>query len=223
VPVITRNKTAFGLLLLLPLPILVLVSAPLAALVSDRQQTLLVNADNSDGTFGDGTSVLRGNVEIRQGTLLVQADQAEVVKAEGKVVEVLLSGQPALLQQEIENEGLVTATAASITYKVATGIVTLTGNADVDHPQYKISGELLVYDMNLQHFQGSGGDNGRIRIELEPEVINQADGPTANAAGASSPDDLAPGATPEAGADNPAEANPEAPEAAADSGSDAAD
>lgn len=187
-----RNSKPLWLFLVLPL----LASGPVAALVSDRQQTLLVNADDSDGTFGDGTSILRGNVEIRQGTLLVKADQAEVIKAEGKVVEVLLSGKPALLQQEIENEGLVTATAASITYKVATGIVTLTGNADVNHPQYKISGELLVYDMNQQHFQGSGGDNGRIRIELEPEVINM------------------PEVRPES--------SPEAPAAAADSGSDAA-
>lgn len=142
------------------------------ALESDRLQPLLINADASDGTLGDGKATLRGNVEIRQGTLLVKADQADVEKAEGKVREVQLVGQPVLLQQEIENEGLVTATANSINYQVATGIVTLTGNADVDHPQYQISGELLVYDMNQQHFQGSGGDNnGRIRIQLEPEVI----------------------------------------------------
>lgn len=142
------------------------------ALESDRQKPLEINADASDGTLGDGRATLRGNVEIRQGTLLVKADQADVEKSEGKVREVLLSGKPVLLQQEIENEGLVKATANSITYQVATGIVTLTGNADVDHPQYQISGELLVYDMNLQHFQGSGGDNnGRIRIQLEPEVI----------------------------------------------------
>lgn len=145
---------------------------PALALESDRQQPLLINADASDGTLGDGRATLRGNVEIRQGTLLVKAEQADVEKSEGKVREVLLTGHPVLLQQEIENQGLVTATANSITYQVATGIVTLTGNADVDHPQYQISGELLVYDMNLQHFQGSGGDNnGRIRIQLEPEVI----------------------------------------------------
>jgi lipopolysaccharide export system protein LptA len=152
---------------------LALVPAAGIALESDRQQPLLVNADASDGTLGDGKAVLRGNVEIRQGTLLVKADQAEVEKAEGKVREVVLSGKPVLLQQEIENEGLVTATANNISYQVATGIVTLTGSADVDHPQYQISGEVLVYDMNLQHFQGSGGDNnGRIRIQLEPEVIS---------------------------------------------------
>ncbi len=152
---------------------LMLPSTVALALKSDRQKPLLINADASDGTLGDGRASLRGNVEIRQGTLLVKADQADVEKADGKVREVLLNGKPALLQQEIENEGLVTATANTIDYQVATGIVTLTGNADVDHPQYRISGNLLVYDMNLQHFQGSGGDsNGRIRIQLEPEVIS---------------------------------------------------
>ena len=55
---------------------------------------------------------------------------------------------------------------------VASGIVTLTGAADVNHPQYHISGEVLEYDMNKQHFRGSGGDsNGRIRIRLDPEVV----------------------------------------------------
>ena len=55
---------------------------------------------------------------------------------------------------------------------MATGIVTLTGTADVLHPQYHISGESLVYDMNVQHFQGSSGDqNGRIQIRLDPELL----------------------------------------------------
>ena len=50
--------------------------------------------------------------------------------------------------------------------------ITLTGAADVNHPQYHISGEVLTYDMNKQHFQGNGGEGkGRIRIELAPEVI----------------------------------------------------
>ena len=142
------------------------------ALESDRQQPLLVDADSTDGTLGDGKSTLRGHVEIRQGTLLVKAEQADVEKVEGRVREVLLTGNPVLLQQEIENQGLVSATALTISYQVATGIVTLTGEADVDHPQYQVSGETLVYDMNKQHFQGSGGDNkGRIRIQLEPEMI----------------------------------------------------
>ena len=158
------------------LAILLAIPPGAFGLESDRQQALLLNADSTDGTLGDGKAVLRGNVEIQQGTMLVKADQAEVEKIEGKVKEVLLTGNPVLLQQEIEQQGLVRATARTITYQVASGIVTLTGNADVDHPQYQISGEVLVYDMNKQHFQGTGGDsNGRIRIQLAPEVINSAD------------------------------------------------
>lgn len=168
-------KTCWLALLLLCCPGL------LSALESDRQQPLLVNADATEGTLGDGLAVLRGKVEIRQGSLLVRADLAEVEKVDGRVRQVVLTGSPVLLQQEIENEGLVTATALNINYQVATGIVTLTGAADVNHPQYQISGEVLTYDMNKQHFQGSGGDgNGRIRIELAPEVVPEIKQPTEN-------------------------------------------
>jgi len=157
--------------------VLFLFAFPTAqALESDRQQQLLINADTTDGTLGDGTAILRGNVEIRQGSLLVKANVAEVEKADGRVRQVILTGTPVLLQQEIEQEGLVKATAKTITYQVATGMVTLTGEADVNHPQYHISGEVLTYDMNQQHFQGSGGNgNGRLRIELAPEVVPDID------------------------------------------------
>jgi len=144
----------------------------LPALESDRQQPLEVNADSTDGSLGDGIATLKGNVEIRQGTMLIRSDIAEVEKVDGRVRKFELNGSPVHLQQEIEEEGLVTAEARKVEYIVATGIVTLTGEADVIHPQYHISGEILEYDMNTQHFQGSGGDsNGRIRIRLEPEVV----------------------------------------------------
>jgi len=152
--------------------LLLLAATPAHALKSDRQQPLDVRADSTDGTLGDGTATLRGNVEIRQGTLLIRADVAAVEKAEGRVRRFELTGNPVHLQQEIEEEGLVSARARKVEYEVASGIVILTGAADVDHPQYQINGEVLRYDMNAQHFQGSGGDgDGRIRIQLDPEVV----------------------------------------------------
>jgi lipopolysaccharide export system protein LptA len=151
---------------------LCVLSTTALALKSDRQQPLEVNADSTDGTLGDGTATLQGHVEIQQGSLLVRADVANVEKTDGRVKRIELTGDPVHLQQDIEEQGQVTAEAKNVVYEVASGIVTLTGAADVVHPQYHISGELLVYDMNLQHFQGSGGDdNGRIRIRLDPEVI----------------------------------------------------
>jgi lipopolysaccharide export system protein LptA len=147
------------------------------ALESDRQQPLEVNANSTDGTLGDGITTLRGDVDIRQGTLHITADEAEVAKVDGRVSSITFRGIPAFLEQEIEEEGLVQATANSINYQVASGLVTLTGKADVKHPQYEISGESLTYDLNVQHFQGSGDESGdnRIHIRLDPEVINEVD------------------------------------------------
>ena len=151
---------------------LLLLSVQLLALESDRKQALEVSADSTEGTLGDGTAVLYGNVVIRQGSMLVKADVAEIEKVDGRVRRVILTGEPVHLEQEIEEEGLVQAEALRIEYEVATGIITLSGAATVNHPQYHVSGEMLKYDMNLQHFQGSGGDgNGRMRIELAPEVV----------------------------------------------------
>ena len=160
---------------------LLLAAGPAMALKSDRQQPLDVKADATDGTLGDGLATLKGNIEIRQGSLLIEADVANVEKVEGRVTHIELTGKPVQLQQEIENEGLVTAQAAQIEYEVASGIVTLTGAADVVHPQYHISGEKLVYDMNLQHFRGAGGDaNGRIQIRLDPEMLPGNEPPPAD-------------------------------------------
>ena len=153
---------------------LLLFTQPLMALESDRQEPLKVNANSTDGTLGDGVTTLRGNVDIRQGTLHITADEAEINKIDGHVTSVTFRGQPAFLEQEIEEQGLVQATAKVIDYQVASGLVTLTGEADVKHPQYKISGDTLTYDLNIQHFQGSSNENGggRIHIQLDPEVVN---------------------------------------------------
>lgn len=166
---------------------LLLISPDLMALESDRQKPLEVNANSTDGTLGDGITTLRGNVDIRQGSLHITADEAEVNKMNGRVTTVTFRGQPAFLEQEIEEQGLVQATANVIEYQVASGLVTLKGNAEVKHPQYQISGDLLTYDLNIQHFKGSsdGNGNGRIHIRLDPEVINK-DG--VNGDGAVEPD-----------------------------------
>ena len=157
---------------------LLCLGTPVMALESDRQESLDISANSTDGTLGDGVTTLRGGVDIRQGTLRITADEAEVEKVDGRVNSVTIRGEPAFLEQEIEEQGLVQATANVIDYQVASGLVTLSGNADVKHPQYQISGELLIYDLNVQHFQGSSDENGngRIHILLDPAVINDESG-----------------------------------------------
>lgn len=156
---------------------LALLAQGAAALESDRLQPLEVSANDTGGSLGDGTTVLRGDVEIRQGTLHVLASEARVEKADGRVHTIILLGTPARLSQEIEEQGLVEAEANRITYQVSAGVVQLNGAADVVHPQYRISGDTLVYNLDTQHFEGAGsadpGEDGRITIQLEPEVASE--------------------------------------------------
>jgi lipopolysaccharide export system protein LptA len=189
-----------GLSALLAL-VFLLLPLTASALETDRQQPLEVNANSTSGTLGDGVTKLSGNISIRQGSLKINADDAEVEKTDGRVSLLTLRGNPARLEQEIEQQGLVEARAKVIVYQVASGLVTLTGDADVKHPQYEISGELLKYDLNAQHFQGDGNGNGRIRIRLEPEVTaggddNPDNGQTSDADESAPPTDV-----PEAGVD----------------------
>lgn len=158
-----------------PMLCLLTFSISAAALEADRQQPLEINANSTDGTLGDGITTMRGDVDIRQGTLRITADEAEVKKADGRVQSVTFRGQPAHLEQEIEDQGLVIATARVIVYQVANGLVTLTGDANVQHPQYQISGDFLTYDLEAQHFEGSSTENGngRIHIRLDPEVLDK--------------------------------------------------
>ena len=161
---------------------LLLAIAPglLPALQSDRQQPLDVKADSTDGTLGDGVTTLRGNVEIRQGSLLIKATVAQVDKADGKVTQVTLRGDAAYLEQEVEEQGLVKAWAERIEYQVANGMVIFSGSAEVRHPQYEVSGDTLRYDLEAQHFEGVGEDSGdgRIRIRLDPEVLEDIPQPS---------------------------------------------
>jgi len=149
------------------------------ALESDRQQPLYLKSQDSGGSFGDGETVFKGRVEIRQGSLLILADEAEALKKDGKVIRVTFTGSPATLEQEIEEQGMVNAQANRITYEVKAGTVELAGAADVTHPQYSISGDVLTYDLDTQHFEGSGSDNGdgRLSIRLEPEVASDLQQP----------------------------------------------
>ncbi len=159
-----------------PVLLVLAVSMSATALETDRQQPLEINASSTDGTLGDGITTMRGDVEIRQGSLHIKADEAEVKKTDGRVQTVTFRGQPAFLEQEIEEQGLVKAYARVIEYQVANGLVTLTGNADVEHPQYRISGDFLTYDLKAQHFKGSSSEdgNGRIHIRLDPEMLENS-------------------------------------------------
>ena len=148
----------------------VLLSGPSLAKNTDRTQPMDISADNSDFELTDsGSSTIKGNVVISQGTLLINADNAVIVRVNGEISKITLSGNPARMQQMNDNGELMKASAKSIVYLISTEQIFLLGNVIIDQTRGSMRGESIRYDTRTGRLH-AGGDGTRIQMRLEPKI-----------------------------------------------------
>ena len=74
---------------------------------TDRNQPTDIVSDSNNCSFADnGKCRFNGNVVITQGTLEIHADTADLIRKDGEIERVLLSGKQATLQGLLEGEVL---------------------------------------------------------------------------------------------------------------------
>lgn len=163
--------------LVLPLLLTALIAAPVMAAQADRDQKISVSADHFESSQQTGLTTLTGNVLIVQGTLKASAGKGVAhADASGNTERIVLSGAPAHLEQRMDDGSLMQAHANTIDYLVNGDTVTLTGNAHVNQPgQGSFDGARLVYNPTTGAISGSGGDQGRVHLTLEPRKNASAD------------------------------------------------
>lgn len=143
------------------------------ALPSDRAEVLIFEANSVTANEADELTTLTGDVLLQQGTLEITAAVARLYGPVAALERLVVEGNPASLQQQIEAEpGLLTATAERIEYHLDTRTIELTGNAEVDQGNRHLSGEHITYDLVSGRVVGEGGD-GRVRIRIDPETEAQ--------------------------------------------------
>ena len=148
----------------------VLLSGPSLAKNTDRTQPMDISADNSDFELTDsGSSTIKGNVVISQGTLLINADNAVIVRVNGEISKVTLSGNPARMQQMNDNGELMKASAKSIVYLISTEHISLLGNVTIDPPHGSMRGGAYRNNTKTGRLH-AGGDGTRIQMRLEPKI-----------------------------------------------------
>lgn len=150
-----------------------LVSAPAAALQSDRQQEVLVEADSSIATVddsGSGDVILSGNVTIDQGSLKIQSATGTVKRKNGEIRSALLTGSPVQIRQTLDNGSQMQARARQIDYDLVDDVVLLTGDVVVVQPQGELRGERVRYDLKTGRMEGGGNGGGRIKMRLQPRT-----------------------------------------------------
>jgi lipopolysaccharide export system protein LptA len=149
-----------------------LAAQPALARKSDRQQEMHVAAKHFDGfQKPDSISTLTGNVVITQGTLKATGAQAKVYfDAESQISRVVITGNPAHLEQLDENNNLVLGDAATLDYDNLKGIAVLSGNASITQKgRGDAHGDKLTYNTETSEMTGESGGDGMVHMTFKPK------------------------------------------------------
>ena len=158
---ILRASFLVGALLLAPSVVL--------AKSSDRNQPMSLDAGHQVGSLeGNGTITMSGGVIVQQGSLDIRSQTGVVTMKNNDITRVVFTGSPVTLKQQMEDGGMMSATANRIDYDLVNEIVTFTGNYTVKTPKGSNSGQKLVYNLRTGNME-SGGDGTRVKTVIQPK------------------------------------------------------
>ena len=159
---ILRASFLVGALLLAPSVVL--------AKSSDRNQPMSLDAGHQVGSLeGNGTITMSGGVIVQQGSLDIRSQTGVVTMKNNDITRVVFTGAPVTLKQQMEDGGMMNATANRIDYDLVNEIVTFTGNYTVKTPKGSNSGQKLVYNLRTGNME-SGGDGTRVKTVIQPRA-----------------------------------------------------
>ncbi len=138
---------------------------------SDRSATIHVNADSFDSQAKpNGVTHLKGHVVITQGTFKATSATALVYfDSHSNVSRVVLKGSPAHIEQLDDNGNLIKGHAATIDYKIPSGIATLTDHAYIrQEGRGTARGQVLVYNTRTSVMSARGQGKNRVHLTFQP-------------------------------------------------------
>jgi lipopolysaccharide export system protein LptA len=129
-----------------------LVCGIAAALPTDREQPIRVQADSAELDDKQGVAVYRGGVVITQGSLKITGDQVTITQtAQGDIDLFTAIGEPAYYEQQPSaDKALVKAYGKTIQYFATTERIVLIDQAKVIQEGNTFTGEKIVYDTQRQ-------------------------------------------------------------------------
>ncbi|WP_306519839.1 lipopolysaccharide transport periplasmic protein LptA [Rheinheimera sp.] len=151
--------------------VLGLCSLACQATNNDFSEPVNVSSDNFDGSVKEKKLIYLGNVLVTQGSLQIKAERLEVDSSKGQGKEVFIaSGTPASYSQVLDGDKPIAAMANEIRYDVATRILTLTGNAEINQSGSVVKSAKIQYDLAQQKLNAEGGkDTQRVSTVFIPE------------------------------------------------------
>lgn len=148
------------------------------ALSSDREQPVNISADRMRADERRGVSHYMGDVFLKQGSLEIRSDELTVHLEDGEVRQIIVTGQPAKLQQKPDDREMVYSEARRMEYDTRSGELLLIDDARVTQGANRFSGARIHYDTrnsivaaNSQKQSSpsaDSSDDGRVKAIIEP-------------------------------------------------------
>ncbi len=150
---------------------LAISSGPVLALSSDRNQPMLIEADEAEIDDARGISIYRGNVKVTQGTLVLTGQEMTIINKDGDVNKVIMVGTPATYRQRPDNKDKdVFAKSTRMEYYLDPERVILLGQAEVEQAGDTMSSERIEYDIVKDQVNaGTRKPNERVQVVIQPK------------------------------------------------------
>lgn len=155
-----------------------------AALPSDSQQPINIEADWAEADDAQRTTVYKGRVVVVQGSIRITGDVVTMFYDTGRELNKLVAtGRPARFRQQVDEAGkMQRATASRLEYLVDTDTMVLIGTAELAEGNSQVNAERIVYDTLNGRLKAESGvrvsedgtsdapasTGGRVRIVIEP-------------------------------------------------------
>ena len=157
-----RNKLFLTLVLLC-------AAGTVAALESDKEQPIELAADSVDIDESKGTSIYRGDVDLRQGSMHLQADVVTVYQNKRKPTKIIAEGRPVKFQQQ-SDKGLVKGRAKRAEYEMDSENLVMIGDAVLLQGNDSMRSDRIVYDRVKSVVKAGAAAKGKERVRISIEA-----------------------------------------------------
>lgn len=124
-----------------------------------KQQILDIKANYLLLNEKKGISKYKGNVLLSKQSLIIKADTVTLYYKNKKLTKALITGSPADVQHQPDNEEKVHSQAKKMEFFVNEDRLILKGNAFVDQGNQHFSGEYIEYDTHQRIITAAGAQS----------------------------------------------------------------
>jgi lipopolysaccharide export system protein LptA len=151
----------------------VFVVPPAAALESDSEQPMFVEADAAELDEKQSISLYLGNVEVQQGSMRILADEVLVHhKANNQPSKIVAIGNPVRYRQLLDDDPEeVRARALRMEYEADREEITLIDQAELIQGEDRFASDRIVYNRITDRLTAGTSASGseRVKIRIEPK------------------------------------------------------